>query len=217
MEASSVTTARCHRDAASEPQRLASLAASGLLSRNYAALDHITERARQIMNTEVGAVTVILHDEQHMLSAAGTEPEVTARELSVCTHVVASGQPLMLTDTARDPAFAAHPLMDIEGGIRSYCGIPITLADGHVAGALCVFDSRARQFTYKQLEQLAELVHEARAILLPEAPAQADYNHQVWMREDPLADWIERNVPAEDELRERRRRCRLARRFSRAA
>jgi GAF domain-containing protein len=133
---------------------------------------------------------------------------VTPRELSVCTHVVASGLPLLLSYSERAPAFAAHPLMDVEGGIRSYCGIPITLADGHVAGALCVIDSRLRSFTRSQLEQLSNLAHEARNVLLPDLPAQEDYDLETWAHEDPLARWIEHNVPGEDELLAAKRRRR---------
>lgn len=152
------------------------------------------------MGTEMAALTVILGNEQRMLSAAGFDPVTTPRETSFCTHVVASAQPLMVADAIRDPFFAGHPLVATSGSIRSYCGVPLTTADGHVAGALCVFDSRDRMYTPSQLMEISLLAQQAREILLPGAEPVEALSPALWFREDPLASWIMEHVPTEDEL-----------------
>lgn len=169
------------------------------------------------MNTEAAAITVITASHQHILVGAGIDAQVMPREHSVCTHVVASGQPLMITDMIRDPFFSAHPLVGVSDALRAYCGVPITTADGYAAGALCVIDGRERSFSTEQLHALSDLSQDARAILVPGASAQQTLPPAQWLREDPLASWIERTVPDEERLVQLAQRRRRAPRWLQAA
>ena len=57
--------------------------------------------------------------------AAAPDPETfnMPRELSMCGHVVASGETMVVEDVARDPRFANNPALQ-GAGIRFYAGAP---------------------------------------------------------------------------------------------
>lgn len=190
----------------SDPARVESIELSGMLDRACAELDELTEEARNIMGTENAAITIVLGVEQRMLSTAGLEPVTIPREISFCTHVVASAKPLMVNDAIRDPFFSGHPLVAVEGSVRSYCGVPITTPDGEVAGALCAIDSRERTFTPEQLLALSRLAQRAREIMIPGVAREEVMAPALWFREDPLAAWILENVPTQQQLDDARGR-----------
>jgi GAF domain-containing protein len=211
---SAVIAARSQQLDPADQARVASVERSGMLSRAGAELDEITTQVLSVMDTQLAALTVILGTEQLILSFAGAAPgveleAVSPRETGFCTHVVASRRPLMLTDTIRDPFFAQHPLVEIEGGIRSYCGVPIIMNDGQVSGALCAVDSRERQFSLDQLRQLTALAQRARQVLLVDVQAIETPDVEQWVCSDPLAAWIASHAPTDqavDELRAARER-----------
>jgi diguanylate cyclase (GGDEF)-like protein/PAS domain S-box-containing protein len=79
------------------------------------------------------------------------------RELSLCTHAVASGALLEVADTLLDERFRDNP--SVTGGpkIRFYAGAPLIDRDGHALGALCAIDRRPRELTAEQRESLGSL------------------------------------------------------------
>lgn len=182
--------------------RLASIEASGMLDRAGAELDAITDQVRELMGTEMAALTVVLGVELRMLSTSGFNPITIPRELSFCTHVVEHGRPIITTDATIDPFFIGHPLVATEGSVRSYCGVPITTADGHMAGALCAIGSSPRDFSPTQLLELSNLAQQARAILIPGVKVDEVLAVTQWFSEDdPLASWINDPIAFNDELK----------------
>lgn len=197
-----ILSARKQQNDPADQARVASIVQSGMLDRGGEELDAITARVREVMCTEVAALNVIMSVEQRMLSASGISPITIPREMSFCTHIVANARPLMVNDAVRDPFFAGHPLVAVEGSVRSYCGVPITTEDGMVAGALCAIDSRERPFTPGQLLALTDLAQQARAILLPDAAPTPMMLPALWFREDPLVQWLHDHLPTETQLQQ---------------
>lgn len=118
--------------------------------------------------------------------------------------MVARGRELVVCDATRDPFFANNPLVgfDEQALVRAYCGVPIKADDGLVIAVLCVIDAHPRNFTDEQVDALARLGMEARAMLVPYVgvpPERASHagpsiSELDWCRYDPLARWIAREL-----------------------
>ena len=75
------------------------------------------------------------------------------RELSIFSRVVFSDSSLLIADTEEYEPFAADPFF-VDKGIRCYAGAPLKTLDGQVLGAVCVLDTRPRQFTEQHTDLL---------------------------------------------------------------
>lgn len=75
------------------------------------------------------------------------------RETSICGHVVAANEPLIIEDTLKDKRFANNPFLR-ERGIRFYAGAPLRTAAGQPIGSLCVIDTQPRTISKSELALL---------------------------------------------------------------
>ena len=143
-------------DRVREIRRLVALRATGLLdSQPEASFDRLTRLAARLTGAPGAAVTLVDADRQFFKSAVGLDPEAmlkreTPLDRSICRHVVASGETLVLADTSQFPACAGHP-------IRAYLGAPLVTADGHVLGSFCVFDTNPREWSADDVATLNDL------------------------------------------------------------
>jgi GAF domain-containing protein len=76
----------------------------------------------------IALITFIDRDHQWFKSQVGLPEEIaeaqqTSRELSVCGHMIANDELLVVEDLARDRRFANNPLLK-ERGLRFYAGVP---------------------------------------------------------------------------------------------
>ncbi len=85
----------------------------------------------------------------------GFSPELTAcretpLEQSICRHVVASGETLVLTDTREYPELGCLvPL--------AYLGVPLVSASGFVLGSFCVLDEASRVWSADDIATVTDL------------------------------------------------------------
>lgn len=209
-ESASVAAARAHQHAPGEAARIERVGRLDLTGASRRDLDVVAQRAAALMGTAMGAVTLVVHDDHLTIAAHGCSDEVTARETSLCTHVVARGEPMVACDLVRDPFFALNPRVGSrEGELRAYCGVPIRDRDGTVLGVLCVVDDRPRAFTGRQVAALSQLATVALAVLVPyagplpaPAPAAVPVPALAGPPEDPMSRWIDRVVPSDDDIDE---------------
>jgi GAF domain-containing protein len=68
------------------------------------------------------------------------------REITFCTHCVASGLPLVVPDAGREPFFRASKMVT-RYGVQAYVGVPLRASDGVVFGTLCGLDFASRAVT----------------------------------------------------------------------
>lgn len=123
--------------------------------------DRLTALASKIVGAPVSLVSLIDADRQFFKSALGLpEPWTSDRETSLthsfCQHVVATGEPLVITD-ARE-----HPLVHDNLAIRDlnvigYLGIPLETSDGYGLGSFCVIDGKPREWTTDEVEIMRDL------------------------------------------------------------
>lgn len=122
------------------------------------ALDKITARAAKDLDMPIGFVGLVNHDRLVFLSQTGlpeplAESREAPREATVCGHVVAEHDMIVVEDLARDPRFANNPWLR-QHGMRFYAGVPLRTPEGLIFGTLCVMDRKPRTFTEHDREQL---------------------------------------------------------------
>jgi GAF domain-containing protein len=72
-----------------------------------------------------------------------------------CEQVIKTQDRLLVADARTDPDWDANP--DLELGMVSYLGYPLTLPDGTPFGTICVLDSRHQDYGELYLELVAKL------------------------------------------------------------
>lgn len=155
-------TGTSHLEYVQSPERLAALAATGLLdSPPEEVFDRLTRLASQLMRAPVALLSLVDANRQFFKSSQGLpEPWLSLRETpltySFCQHAVATRAPLVVSNAITHPV-ARLTLGVTEMGIRSYAGVPLIAADGHALGTLCVIDHQPREWTSGALQGLTDL------------------------------------------------------------
>jgi len=144
------------------PDRLAALHRTALLDTlPEEAFDRVTRLVIRTLHAPVALVSLVDEERQFFKSAIGlphpwSERRETPLTHSFCKHVVASGQPLLVEDSGRDPRVRDHPAVR-ELGVAAYLGVPLVSSDGFVVGALCAIDTEPRRWMPEQLAVLEDL------------------------------------------------------------
>jgi transcriptional regulator with GAF, ATPase, and Fis domain len=146
-------------------ERLAALQGTSLLdSPPEEAFDRLTRLATTLLHVPVALVSLVDVDRQFFKSCVGLpEPLASLRQTplthSFCKHVVASGEPLIVSDI-RDSEFKDNPSVFGIGEI-AYTGIPLTTTEGHALGSFCVADTKPRKWTEEEIQILRSLASSA--------------------------------------------------------
>jgi serine phosphatase RsbU (regulator of sigma subunit) len=149
---------------ANEEQRLAELKSLDLLDTPpEEVFDRYTRRLANIFDAPISLMSLIDEDRQWWKSHFGLPPELaevrsTARDLSVCGHVVGNNELVVIDDLAQDERFANNPLIQ-KTGMRFYAGAPLRTDSGQPIGSLCVIDTKPRHLTETE-KQLLQLIAE---------------------------------------------------------
>jgi len=142
-----------------EEERLAELNGLSLLDTpREANFDQVTERLTKLFKVPVALVTLVDKDRQWFKAQSGlpadlAEARSTSREVSICGHVVAGDEVLIVRDLSRDPRFANNPFVK-EHGLRFYAGVPLRGPNGFPIGSLCILDTKPREITSQEQELL---------------------------------------------------------------
>jgi predicted PurR-regulated permease PerM/methylmalonyl-CoA mutase cobalamin-binding subunit len=124
--------------------------------------DRITKKLARIFEVPIALITFIDRDHQWFKSQVGLPEEIaeaqqTSRELSVCGHVIANDELLVVEDLSRDRRFANNPLLK-ERGLRFYAGVPLR-SNNLPIGSLCILDVKPRRMTERE-KRLLEVISE---------------------------------------------------------
>ena len=126
-------------------------------------LDRFTRLATNLLAAKVALVSVIddENDRQFFASAQGLpDPVCRTRETplshSFCKHVFASGAPLIVSDSRKNPLVADNPAVD-ELDVIAYAGFPIYAADNTQVGTFCAIDTQPRDWSAQDLNVLKDL------------------------------------------------------------
>ena len=142
-----------------EEARLAELNGLNLLDTPPEAdFDQVTERLTRLFRVPIALLTLIDKDRQWFKSQAGlpadlAEARSTPRDVSLCGHVIANDEVLIVRDLARDPRFANNPWLK-ERGLRFYAGVPLRGPNGFPVGALSILDTKPRDMSPQEQDLL---------------------------------------------------------------
>src|SRR6266487_3241457 len=142
-----------------EEERLAELNGLNLLETpGEADFDQVTERLTKLFKVPMALVTLIDKDRQWFKSHTGlpvdlAEARCTSRDVSLCGHVIAKDEVLIVRDLARDPRFANNPFVK-ERGLRFYAGVPLRGPNGFPIGTLTILDTKPREITRQEQDLL---------------------------------------------------------------
>src|SRR5437588_3570631 len=125
--------------------------------------DRITQRLTRLFRVPIALLTLIDKDRQWFKAQTGLPADLadargTSRDLSLCGHVVAKDDILIVRDLARDPRFANNPFLK-EQGFRFYAGVPLRGPNGSPIGSLCILDIKPRDIS-RQEQDLLQIVAE---------------------------------------------------------
>jgi len=142
-----------------EEERLAELNGLNLLDTPMEAdFDQVTTRLTKLFKLPIALLTLIDKDRQWFKSQTGlptdlAEARCTSRDVSLCGHVIANDEVLIVRDLARDPRFANNPFVK-ERGLRFYAGVPLRGPNGFPIGTLSILDTKPREMTRQEQELL---------------------------------------------------------------
>lgn len=147
--------------ALSAPDRLAAIAATGLLDAlAEETFDRFARLAARLLAAPIGTVTFVHPDRQYFVGLHGLpEPWCSQRSVpidySYCQFVVVSRAPLLVTDALRDSRVAGNR-STTELGIRAYAAVPL-YSGSEILGALSVAASATRVWSEADIETLTDL------------------------------------------------------------
>jgi predicted PurR-regulated permease PerM len=152
-----------------EQERLSDIEALHALDARSSKLDAITRRLAAAFGVPIALLNVVDADDQHWRAQTGLPEELASagkspRETSICGHVVAEKELIVVEDALNDPRFAKNPFL-LEHGIRFYAGAPLQSKRGHAVGSLCVVDASPHKVTEEQRTLLLGAAAEAMAEL----------------------------------------------------
>jgi PAS domain S-box-containing protein len=145
-----------------DPARLAALQGLGLLdSLPEEAFDRLTRLASRVTGAPVALVSLVDAHRQFFKSAVGLpEPWATRRETplshSFCQHVVATREPLIISDARQHPTVRDN-LAVSDLGVIAYAGIPLLLSSGEVLGSFCAIDTKPRDWSPGDISALKDI------------------------------------------------------------
>ncbi len=154
---------------ADEQERLRELEELGDLDARDPELDRFTRGLAERFGVPISLVTLVDTEHQHWVAQTGLPSELaeagkSPRETSLCGHVVAGNDILVIEDTLADPRFADNPFL-LEHGIRFYAGAPLRSASGRALGSVCVIDAAPRKVTEAEKALLADVAREVMSLL----------------------------------------------------
>lgn len=120
--------------------------------------DDLTALASAICQVPVALITFIDEKRQWFKSHHGTDLTENLRELSFCTHVLASGDDVMIVpDATKDARFENNPMVTGPTQVAFYAGVPLINEDGYTLGTMCVIDQHTHTLSADQIKALKTL------------------------------------------------------------
>jgi len=129
------------------------------------AFDAITRLAALICQTPTALISLVDVERQWFKSRVGLATQESPRDFSFCAHAILQPGPLVVRDTQDDERFKDNPFVLSSPYIRFYAGAPLTTAEGHKLGTLCVLDTVPRVLFADQVTALELLSTQVMALL----------------------------------------------------
>ena len=122
--------------------------------------DDLTLLASQICQTPIALISLVEEERQWFKSKIGLGGTESSRQDAFCSHAILDNKVLVIPNSLEDDRFYDNPFVTNDPHIRFYAGAPLTTADGHNIGSLCVIDNKPRQISPEQISALESLARQ---------------------------------------------------------
>jgi serine/threonine protein kinase len=120
-------------------------------------LQRTTAMAARLFDAPIALVEVLDEDREWSQSYIAEGVDESARSISFRNGFAPVPVPVVIPDGSTHPEMQHSPLVTGPLGIRFYVSVPLVKHDGSAIGTLAVLDTRARQATEADLENLRDL------------------------------------------------------------
>ncbi len=105
-------------------------------------LDDFPRLAVAVTGKPIALISLVDADRQWFKAAVGVLGQgcETPREVSFCTHALASDEIFEVEDASTDPRFRHNPLVTGEPHVVHYAGAPLVMPGGERIGTICLID-----------------------------------------------------------------------------
>ncbi len=122
-------------------------------------LDVITTDAAKVFKVPIAMINLVTADEIIFKACIGeVQGNKIERSGAFCSLAVNSEKPLMIPDATLDPRFKNFFMVSGPLSVRAYLGKALHAPDGSIIGTFCLFDTKPRRFTAKELDLLDDFV-----------------------------------------------------------
>ncbi|MGY3126778.1 signal transduction histidine kinase [Agrococcus sp. UYP33] len=129
-------------------------------------LEGLVQLAASICGVSTAVINIIDDRSQHQIAAVGFEPNVCAREDSMCAVVFRHPGHVVVPDARVDDRFRDNPFVTGEiADVRFYASSPLITPAGVPIGTLCVFDEEVRELSEQDSRALALLARQVIDVL----------------------------------------------------
>ncbi len=146
----------------SDAERVAALHCLGILDTpREEHFEAVCRTAQRMFGVATAVVSLIDADRQWLKTSSSLIPQEVPREQTICNHTIRGDGVFVVPDTTKDARFADGDLVVSGPRIRFYAGAPLILRPGIRLGAMCLIDTKPREFSESEvaaLRDLAEIV-----------------------------------------------------------
>lgn len=126
--------------------------------------DRYTRQLAKVFDAPICLISLIDETRQFWKSSEGVATQGAKdregpRETSICGHVVAGNEVLVIEDVLKDKRFANNPWLK-ERGLRFYAGAPLRVKNGSAVGSVCVIDTKPRKVSDRDISFLQFIADE---------------------------------------------------------
>ncbi|HEY0269205.1 MAG TPA: GAF domain-containing protein, partial [Methyloradius sp.] len=126
---------------ANEAERLASIKKMQILyTPAEEVFDRIARLTQKIFNVPVVFISIVADDYEWFKSQVGMDISSGPRDVSICGHIVFTGEMMVVEDAQKDERFFDNAYVCEQMNIRFYAGRPLRNTEDHIVGTLCIVD-----------------------------------------------------------------------------
>ncbi len=119
------------------------------------AYNDIVQLAAGMSGAPIALISLIDENRQWFKAKVGLTVSETSREAAFCSTAIETPSEVMVVkDALQDPRFASNELVQGDPNIRFYAGAPLVTTSGKALGTVCIIDTKPREISSEQLEQL---------------------------------------------------------------
>jgi EAL domain-containing protein (putative c-di-GMP-specific phosphodiesterase class I)/GGDEF domain-containing protein len=131
----------------------------------------ITQLTSRMFEVPIAIITILDEHRQWFKAPVGVDMEGSLRTDAFCDHTIRNEGIMVIPDAHLDSRFASNPMVTGNPHIRFYAGVPLILESGHAVGSLCIIDTKPREFSEAQRQQMTAMAEIVKA--------QIDYFHKI--------------------------------------